>query len=367
MLLLASVFSTPTFADERNMIAPTEPVAKLEKIAAYQPRSGRSRPVIAVLGENAGTELIDFVIPYGILSRSGVAQVVSVATQSGALQMLPALRIVPQDTIHGFDGRFPDGADYVIVPAVDMHKVDDPALQGWLTAQAGKGATIVSICDGALIVAKAGLFKGHRATGHWATQAMRERDFPDARWLTNIRYVVDGKVVSTSGVSAAIPASLALVEAIAGPERAAAVARELGVTEWTAEHNSEQFRLGPGLVFTAAGNAWFSSHQDIGIPVSAGVDEVALALTADAYSRTYRSTAFALAASADGIQTRHGLTLLPDRILGGAHPPARVLSEFGAVPPAQALDNALADIAKAYGKSTAHFVAVQLEYQQSRK
>ena len=121
------------------------------------------------------------------------------------------------------------------------------------------------------------------------------------------------------------------------------------------------------MYFTDLGNALFSSHQDIGVPIAAGVDEIALALTVDAYSRTYRSKAYALAKSADGIRSRHGLTLLPDRMLGGVRPPDRVLPEFDATSSALVLDKTLADIARAYGESTAHFVAVELEYPQTRK
>ncbi|UUZ50208.1 DJ-1/PfpI family protein [Massilia sp. B-10] len=94
------------------------------------------------------------------------------------------------------DLRYPDGADYVIVPALSTP--DDPVLLPWLAAQAAKGATIVSICDGALVAARAGVFKGHRATGHWATHKLRVENFPDTEWLANRRYVADGKVVSSA-------------------------------------------------------------------------------------------------------------------------------------------------------------------------
>jgi hypothetical protein len=87
-------------------------------------------------------------------------------------------------------------------------------------------------------------------------------------------------------------------------------------------------------------------------------------LPADAFSRTYRSRAYTVALSAGGIQTRRGLTLLPDRIVGEANVPQHLLPAFDATPSAQVLDQALADIASVYGRSTARFVALQLEYPQ---
>ncbi|MEP7157396.1 MAG: hypothetical protein ABI905_16570, partial [Betaproteobacteria bacterium] len=47
------------------------------KIDAYVARPGRTRPVVAIIGENSGTELTDFVIPYGVLMQSGVAEVIT--------------------------------------------------------------------------------------------------------------------------------------------------------------------------------------------------------------------------------------------------------------------------------------------------
>ena len=220
-----------------------------DKIEPYIARFGRSRPVIAIIGENSGTELVDFVIPFGVLTQSGAAEIVTVATKPGILALRPALKIQPQATIDQFDARFPDGADYVIVPAVV--KSNHPALLAWVAAQGAKGGTVVSICDGALVVANSGLMKGHRATAHWATEDYRKEKYPDTRWMKNIRYVADGKIVSSAGISAAIPTSLALVEAIAGYEKTAALAKELGVAEWGTQHNSDVFPPQFGVNLTA--------------------------------------------------------------------------------------------------------------------
>ncbi|MEA1015280.1 DJ-1/PfpI family protein [Sphingosinicella sp. LY1275] len=335
------------------------------KIEPYRPRFGRTRPVVAVVGENAGTELTDFVIPYGVLVQSGAAEVVTVATKPGLLKMRPALQIQPHATVKDFDARFPDGADYVIVPAVV--KRDDPALLAWIAAQGAKGATVVSICDGALVVANTGLMKGHRATGHWATHALRKKQYPDTRWEKNVRYVADGRIVSSAGISAAIPTSLALVEAIAGRDRAAAVAKTLGAGDWGTAHNSDSFkpRLGTNLMAfatTTYTNGWFHSRKSIGVSVAPGVDEIALALTADAYSRTGRSQAYAVAASGDPLKTRNGLIVVPERIVGGSNPVDRILPAFDATPSTKFLDKALAGIAKSFGRTTAYGVALAFEY-----
>jgi putative intracellular protease/amidase len=340
------------------------------RITPYRARFGRLRPVIAIIGENSGTELTDFVVPYGVLSRAGVADTIAVATQPGAITMRPALRIQPQATIAEFDVRYPQGADYVIVPAVV--KREDPVLLAWIAAQGSKGGTVVSICDGALVVAASGLMKGHRATAHWATEGLRAKVYPDTHWVKNVRYVADGRIVSSAGISASIPVSIALVEAIAGRARAQGVADELGVPDWSTVHNSDAFlpRFGVNLmayIRTAYTNARLHRRQDIGVPVAPGVDEIGLALTADAYTRTGRSHAYALAASDAPLPTRYGLTVIPDRVIGGADPVDQILPGFDATPPAQLLDVALAGIARRFGRSTAYGVALDLEYPGFRK
>jgi hypothetical protein len=146
-----------------------------EKIDPYRARFGRSRPMIAIVGENSATELTDFVIPHGILAEADVADVVTLSTKPGVMTMRPSLRLQPDMTVSAFDERHPEGADYVIVPAVVNR--DDPTLLAWIARQSSRGATIVSICDGALVVANTGLMNGHRATAHWATLAYRRETF----------------------------------------------------------------------------------------------------------------------------------------------------------------------------------------------
>ena len=331
-------------------------------IAPYQARFGRAQPVVAVAGDNKGTELTDFVIPYGVLSRSGAADVISVATGPGVMTMRPALSLQPDATLAQFDKRYPDGADYVIVPAVTNYATS--ALGPWVAAQAAKGATIVSICDGVLVVAGSGLLKGRRATGHWGSQSYRQQHFPDTLWVKNMRYVVDGKLVSSAGISAAMPTALALVEAIAGAARAADLARDMGVDSWSTSHNSDAFRpmLGRNLGAYLSGytNQWFHATESIGVPVTAGMDEIALAFTADAWARSKRSIVLAVAPSPAPLATRSGLTLVPDRVAGAAGAP-QLLASVGALP-GRALDHALGAVAQRYGHQTAKLVALEFEY-----
>lgn len=172
--------------------------------------------------------------------------------------------------------------------------------------------------------------------------------------------VVDGCVVTTTGISASMPLMLTLIEAIGGRAAAEKVAADLGVGRWGAGHASGAFQLTRPFVTTVLLNRLpFWKRETFGIELRTGMDEVSLVLVADAWSRTYRSRVLTFAGSA--IVTAGGIRVLPDGNDGG-HAGARSVPAFDDRPPAAALDGALGAIAGRYGPRTADLVAMQLEY-----
>ncbi|GAB2839850.1 DJ-1/PfpI family protein [Pseudoduganella ginsengisoli] len=334
------------------------------EIPPYQPRFDRARPVIAVIGNSTSTEITDFMLPYGVLKRAGAADILAVATEPGWIKMNTGLRIKPDLDLATFDRLYPQGADYVIVPA--MAHDDAPPMLSWLAAQGAKGATVVSICDGALVVANSGLLKGHRGTAHWATHELRVEKYPATTWLSNVRYVADGKVVSSAGISAAMPTSLALVEAIAGHDRAAAVASDVGVQDWSTQHDSgvyaPKFGRNLNIWLTHFTDSWFHRAKPVGLPVANGVDEIALAYTSDAYARSRRNKVLFVAANTAPVTSRFGLAIEPDHIAGTAGAPDDMLEAPDNVAAGKVLDKVLARIADNYGPRTAKRIAMEFEY-----
>lgn len=319
----------------------------------------RARPLIAIIGINDATETTDYLMPYGILKRADVADVVPLATGAGPVTLYPALKVEAQATIAEFDAKHPQGADYVIVPA--MSRDDDPAVLAWLKKQAANGAIIIGVCAGAKVVAAAGLLDGKRATTHWYYLKELREEHRAIHYVANRRLVVDAGVATTTGITASMPMSLTLIEAIAGRGKALAVARELGLKHWDARHDSAAFQFTRPFALTAIGNTLaFWNRELLGIEVAPGIDEVSLALVADAWSRTYRSRAVTFAPSDAAQPSRNGMRILPDQIATN-WPAERVLPAIDRQP-AKALDQALQRIADRYGARTAGFVAMQLEY-----
>ena len=328
-------------------------------IAALKPPK-RQRPLVAIIGINDATEATDYLMPYGILRRANVAEVVALATQPGQVTLYPALKVESQATVAAFDAQHPEGTDYVIVPA--MSRDDDPVVMQWLKSQAAKGAIIIGVCAGARIVAEAGLLDGKRATTHWYyLEGLRDKH-PAIRYIADRRLVVDRGVATTTGITASMPMSLTLIEAIAGRAKAEAVAQDLGLMNWDARHDSKAFMFTRPFALTAIGNTLaFWNREHLGVELAPGMDEVSFALVADAWSRTYRSRAVMFARTAGALQTRNGIRILPDRV-ATTWPAEQVLPAIGGRKPAEALEQALDEIAGRYGKRTADFVAMQLEY-----
>jgi putative intracellular protease/amidase len=358
----AWIFSLPT---PPSAAAPPA-IAQDERdatVAALKPPK-RQRPLIAIIGINDATETTDYLMPYGILKRADVADVVTLATAPGPVTLYPTLKVEPHATIAEFDAQHPDGADYVIVPA--MSRDDDPAALQWIRSQSAKKAIIIGVCAGAKVVGDAGLLHGKRATTHWYSVKELRGKHPTMRYVEDRRLVVDGGVATTTGITASMPMSLTLIEAIAGREKAKAVGRDIGLADWDARHESDEFKFTRPFALTAIGNtAAFWAHEQLGIELKPDIDEVSLALVTDAWSRTYRSQTVTFASTAGTQQTRNGIRIYPDQV-AASWPAERLLPALDNRKPAEALDNALNGIAARYGTRTTDFVAMQLEYPRHR-
>jgi transcriptional regulator GlxA family with amidase domain len=267
--------------------------------------------------------------------------------------------VQPQATLAEFDALHAEGADYVVVAA--MHPRDDERVLSWVREQSRKGAIIVGICSGVRTLAAAGLLEGRTATSYWYDAEDLAELSPSTRWVRDRRYVVDGNIVTTTGISASMPVSLAVVEAIAGTDVARAVAARLGVRDWSESHDGSAFgfdalTLGVALDSKLA----FWAHDTIGISMGEGVDEISLAFAADAWSRTFRNDVLSVTDGGRPVSSRRGLTLLADADARSAD--VDMLVNPTHARPAQALDQTLAAIGRVHGEVTESFVATQLEY-----
>jgi transcriptional regulator GlxA family with amidase domain len=192
------------------------------------PASARTRTVVLVA--IPGVQALDLIGPLEVFT--GAAQIVAgayetrvVAPQRGRLETSSGLVLLPERGLP--DPR--ERIDTLLVsggPGVARAE-RDRRLIGWLRAAAGNSRRVASVCNGALLLARAGILDGRRATTHWAAcQELRQR-YPLVSVEDDPIFVRDRQVWTSAGVTAGMDLALALVEEDLGPDVALEIARWL--------------------------------------------------------------------------------------------------------------------------------------------
>jgi transcriptional regulator GlxA family with amidase domain len=113
--------------------------------------------------------------------------------------------------------------DYLLVPGgfAALEEAKNPEVIDFVARQAKEGQHILSVCTGSFILQAAGILAGRKATTHWKLlPKLREIDEVEA---VEERFVRDGNVWTSAGVSAGIDLTLAFIAAVAGEEKASIV------------------------------------------------------------------------------------------------------------------------------------------------
>ena len=121
-------------------------------------------------------------------------------------------------------------------------EVGNPTLAAFLRRQDSATEHTVSVCTGAALLASAGLLRGRKATTNRKAWAWATGRGPDVIWQPHARWVVDGKYVTSSGVSAGTDMALGLVEPIYGRERAESIAADAEYV-WNASPDDDPFSV----------------------------------------------------------------------------------------------------------------------------
>ena len=170
-----------------------------------------------------GVEELDFVGPWEMLTMwskvaSGPERCLILAHTEKAVICAKGLSVNPHVS---FSDCPP--LDYLLIPGGQgtQHLMDDAVLLDFVARQSSNCKAILSVCTGAFILYAAGLLSGRKATTHW-TALERLRAFGDVT-VVEERYVHDGNIWTSAGVSAGTDLMLAFIAETAGEEAAGKV------------------------------------------------------------------------------------------------------------------------------------------------
>lgn len=170
-------------------------------------------------------EELDFAGPYEVFgalrTATGRGKLVTIAEKEGPVRCAKGLRVLP-------DHSFADAPalDVVLVPGGQgtRREVSNEVLIEWLRKVGADCEWVTSVCTGALLLYEAGFARGKRVTTHWAfVEELRARG--DITVLDGPRYVRDGNLVTSAGVSAGLDMALWLLGQLHSPEVARRVQR----------------------------------------------------------------------------------------------------------------------------------------------
>jgi putative intracellular protease/amidase len=176
-----------------------------------------------------GVQVIDFAAPYEVFGQAGY-EVFTVALEARPVLTSMSLRVTPRYTLADAPA-----AEIVLVPGGDVGGVEgEPRVLDWLRERSRTATHVVSVCNGAFILAAAGLLDGLEATTFYdLIDGLRARA-PKTRVVSDRRYVDNGKVITTAGLSSGIDGALHVVSRLSGPARAQMAALNMEY-DWKAD------------------------------------------------------------------------------------------------------------------------------------
>lgn len=185
-----------------------------------------ARHVAALRGQKSvailvfeGVQIIDYTGPYEVFGQAGY-RVYTVAPKAGPVTTAMGMKITPDYT---FD-QAPE-AEVIVVPGGGVRSVQDvPEVHAWLTQRGEKAQHVLSVCNGAFILGAAGMLDGLTATTFYGLIPDFKETFSKVRVVSDQRYVDNGKIITTAGLSSGIDGSLHVVERLQGRGAAQRVA-----------------------------------------------------------------------------------------------------------------------------------------------
>jgi putative intracellular protease/amidase len=328
LVTVAAVLALPVLvgvAGTASALAGPSAAPRLDGEPPPPPAHDPGKQTAVVVAGTTGAESIDVLVPYQLLAETDAFNVYTLAPERQVLPLFPAspnlqgVDFVPHLSFDDYDERIGVRPDVVVVPWVpDADAPANASLREWLGRQVTEEVTLLTICGGSWTAAQAGLLDGRAATTHQNVLPFVRDRFTATDWVDGQRWVEDGHVVSSAGITAAYDATLRVIERHLDRAAAQQVAARV-------RYPHLRFLDDPAHTVPAASTAvrtlrmaygW--GRAGLGVLLTDGVDEIDLAAVVDLYPRTNTNRVVGVSLDGPVATTRNGLHLVARQRLDDA-------------------------------------------------
>jgi transcriptional regulator GlxA family with amidase domain len=192
----------------------------------------RSRVGILIFQD---VEVLDFAGPFEVFSvtrlnehrrrqEQSPFEVILIAESRGPIIASAGMRVIPDVDLENCPPL-----DILVVPGGwgTRTEIENKRLIDWIEKVGSEVNTLTSVCTGSMLLGRAGLLDGLRATTHWRALNWMRDSFPEVTVESDLHVVEDGRVLTSAGISAGIDMSLRVVARYCGEAVGRATARHM--------------------------------------------------------------------------------------------------------------------------------------------
>jgi transcriptional regulator GlxA family with amidase domain len=180
-------------------------------------------------------EVLDFCGPFEVFSATRLNEekrreepspfnVFLVAETKNLITAAGGMKIAPEYSLNDCPSL-----NILVVPGGwgTRREMNNGPLLSWIADRAKKVETLASVCTGSILLGKAGLLEGRRATTHWRSLDWMSELFPTTKVEKGLHFVEEGNLFTSAGISAGIDMALKVVARYFGESVARATARHM--------------------------------------------------------------------------------------------------------------------------------------------
>lgn len=180
--------------------------------AAQTPAPPRKKAAILIFD---GVQIIDYTGPFEVFGQAGL-EVFTVSAGSTPITTNMGMKVIPRFSLENAPQ-----ADVLLIPGGEVTPTyQNAAVIKWIQERAKDSEYVISVCNGAFILARTGLLDGLSATTYYGLIDGFVPFAPKTKVVRDQRYVDNGKFITTAGLSSGIDGSLYVVSKMFGKARA---------------------------------------------------------------------------------------------------------------------------------------------------